>query len=124
MSAAQLEFTVSRAPVVSAADVRWFCAMLADLTDWATARELGAHSESERRKFRALADASHGQVISGQRGYRLARLATMEERNHAASWLEHQAAEMQRRAIAIRRLAHNTTDDRREASGPSHEGKT
>ena len=79
---------------------------LAEQPDWRTAEDLGYITQSERRQLRALADASNGRIISGQRGYRLTRLATMEECNHAAAWMKHQAGQMIARAIAIERLAH------------------
>lgn len=56
------------------------------------------------RKIRALANASEGRIISGQRGYRLTREATIEEVRQASTWLRHQAEEMRRRALEIDRI--------------------
>lgn len=57
------------------------------------------------RVLRAMAAASGGAVISGQQGYKLTRLATPEERRHAANWLRHQAAAMNKRAAEIETLS-------------------
>lgn len=58
------------------------------------------------RKIRAVAAASEGQIISGQRGYRLTSEATIAEVQHSAAWLRHQALEMTRRAVEIDRVYH------------------
>jgi DNA adenine methylase len=60
----------------------------------------------KKRQLRELANASDGKIISGQRGYRHIRHATLEEIEHAANWLEHQAVQMGERARSIRRLRH------------------
>lgn len=73
---------------------------------WKTARQLGAMTGFNERTLRSLANASDGQIISGQQGYKLTREATRDEIHHAANWLKHQAAEMQRRAIAIEKQGH------------------
>ena len=58
------------------------------------------------RKIRAVANESRGEVISGQRGYRLAAEATRDELQHAANWLRHQSKAMCLRAIAIENYLH------------------
>lgn len=73
---------------------------------WLTARHLTKRLDLTDRQLRAAANASDGQVISGQKGYRLTREATLEEIDHAAHWLSHQAQEMHRRSIAIQRVRH------------------
>lgn len=74
--------------------------------DWMTRRQLEKETNFTDRTIRGLANASDGQIISGQKGYKLTRESTLEEIRHAANWLKHQAAEMQRRAIAIERQRH------------------
>jgi hypothetical protein len=74
---------------------------------WLTRKQLERETDYSDRTIRALANASDGQIISGQQGYRLTREATLDEIKHAAGWLKHQAAEMQRRAIQIERVRHN-----------------
>lgn len=74
---------------------------------WMTRRQLEALTSFSDRTLRALANASDGQIISGQQGYRLTREATVEEIKHAANWLKHQATEMTRRALQIERVRHS-----------------
>ena len=63
-------------------------------------------TESNRRMLRAIAEASAGWILSGQRGYKHMVHASAEEVDHAAAWLERQAQKMSRRACALRRRAH------------------
>lgn len=72
---------------------------------WQTAKQLKPFGYNDRT-LRAIASASHGQIISGQKGYALISEATVEEANHAAAWLEHQARAMTQRAYEIRRAMH------------------
>lgn len=74
-------------------------------TGWRTARDLGARKESDKRVLRAIAEASEGQIISGQKGYKLTVEATPEEIG-ATTWMKSQARKMWRRWIAIQRVAH------------------
>lgn len=81
-------------------------------SDWATAAQVAARlglpsGEAGKRAVRAAAEASDGQIISGQLGYKLTALATPDEAHHAAAWLDAQAVAMSGRARAIRRAAHN-----------------
>ena len=98
----QFELFDQHAPAISADEVEQFKHALAIRNDWATAAQLGAIGDTQKRKLRALAEASDGQVISGQRGYRLARLATLAELDHAEAWLRSQARCMEERAVQIR----------------------
>lgn len=76
---------------------------------WMTARELlGLQVGRTERQLRAMAAASQGQIISGQRGYARTDQASVEDVNHAAAWLESQAKSMQARARAIRSAMHQT----------------
>lgn len=75
--------------------------ILAD-RDWTTARELSAITPGfNDRLLRQIANASQGQIISGQKGYTLTRKASLDEVERAANWLRHQADEMTRRAGEI-----------------------
>ena len=78
-----------------------FVALLESLQGWVTAKRLAIFAND--RKLRALANASGGKVITGQRGYKAACHATSEEIAHSANWLEHQGREMLRRAQGIRK---------------------
>ena len=73
---------------------------------WRSARELTAALGTDDRTIRAMAAASDGRIISGQQGYHLTRTASVDAVNHAASWLEHQADQMRKRAYAIRQNLH------------------
>jgi hypothetical protein len=85
--------------------------LLSDEPGWITAAQLLVKAQwpvtdANKRKLRDLASQSNGQIISGQRGYRHIRHATIEEIEHAANWLQHQAKEMDQRAYEIRRQRH------------------
>lgn len=124
---AQLELPLAKAgPEISEEDISALMKALDEAGGWMKAREFPA--PWNERRLRAVANASGGRVISGQRGYKLTRLATIEEVQHAAAWLRHQAHEMQRRAMEIDRIYHgkvrpemplNDEDMQRHGSGAS-----
>jgi hypothetical protein len=65
------------------ANVEWFVSFL-EGRDWITAAEILAladreGTENEKRKLRALADASGGRIIGHQKGYKLTTTMTHEE---------------------------------------------
>ena len=73
---------------------------------WHTAKSFHAPGVVIRgmdRVLRTVAERSHGQIISGQRGYKLTRCASVEEIDHAEGWLLSQARHMTERAVEIRR---------------------
>jgi len=78
-----------------------FVARLEPLRSWVTAKRLSNFASD--RRLRALANASNGKIITGQKGYKAARHATRNEILHSARWLEHQATAMLRRARGIRK---------------------
>lgn len=53
---------------------------------------------ANRRIIRAIAEASEGQILSGNDGYKLTCEATKEERSHAINRLKSQACKMLKRA--------------------------
>ncbi len=67
---------------------------------WITAKKLACWLNE--RTLRAMANASGGRIITGQKGYKAARWATPSEIAHSANWLEHQAKAMLERADIIR----------------------
>lgn len=73
--------------------------------DWQRAAELGARNERDKRNLRAIAEASEGQIISGQKGYKLTLEATPEDLN-AAGWLKSQGDKMRGRWLKIQRVWH------------------
>jgi hypothetical protein len=92
----------NRAPRVSAEAVADVMHWLAHAAGWTTAGGLRVLTNYSDREIRAIAAASRGRIISGQRGYRLTAEATIEEVNHAEAWLRSQAACMLKRAYEIR----------------------
>jgi hypothetical protein len=73
---------------------------------WVTAKRLSFHLGTGDRELRAMAEASRGEIISGQKGYKLSAEATLDEIDHAANWLISQGKKMLERGIEIRRKAH------------------
>lgn len=73
--------------------------------EWQTSSQLGATNERDKRNLRAIAEASEGQIISGQKGYKLTLEATPEDLN-AAGWLKSQGDKMRRRWLQIQRVWH------------------
>jgi len=112
----QLDLSIKTpAPEVSPEDVEQLCATLKG-RGWVYARDLAATSATlDDRKLRAIANASDGRIISGQKGYRLLDgSAAIEDADRSATWLESQARQMLRRAAQIRRRLH------RYAKDPAH----
>ena len=119
MNAQQLELPISEAPgkTVSEADVAELEAWLLKAGNWTKAKDFPA--PWNERSLRALANASKGRIISGQRGSLVTRLATIKEVQHAAAWLRHQAAQMQYRALEIDRVYHGKLPSRGCADAPA-----
>ena len=74
--------------------------------EWLKAAAICRVTGLNDRQIRAAANASDGQVISGQSGYKLTALATQEEIAHAVNWMNHQANQMKKRVIQIERVRH------------------
>ena len=104
MHATELGFRLP-APPVEPHEIDRLCASLRELGGWHTAKELCALGYEERH-LRAIAEASDGRIITGQRGYSLIESNTPEEIDRAASWLESQGRKMLSRGAAIRRRFH------------------
>jgi hypothetical protein len=92
---------------VSQAEIDEMILRLFNFKKWMTAADLGASTEQERRRLRAIASVSGGHIISGQKGYTLNFLATADETETSAGWLERQGSDMQRRADEQRRVRHH-----------------
>lgn len=93
------------APEMTGADVACLVRCLAG-RGWLTAKALKQAHVFGDRDLRAIANASKGTVISGQRGYCLLSEATVPEIQHAADWLRHQGREMIRRGNEIEHAMH------------------
>jgi hypothetical protein len=78
-------------------NVEWFVTFLQG-RDWITAAEVLGEcrlevTENNKRKLRALADASEGRICGHQKGYKLTRSMTAEEYNWwRYEWLKADAA--------------------------------
>lgn len=101
----QLELIKAKGPKVTPEEISALVAVIRD-RGWLTASEITRTICWPDRKIRAVANASEGQIISGQSGYKLTNQATIEEIEHAANWLRHQASEMTHRALQIDRIRH------------------
>ena len=91
-------------------NIRWLENLLRGQGHWMTALEIlklidRIPTDNERRWLRELASASEW-ILSGQKGYLHIEHSTVEEINHAASWLESQAKKMSDRACRLRRNGH------------------
>jgi LmbE family N-acetylglucosaminyl deacetylase len=107
----EIDFATSGPPDAAAGELDTFLALLRRQAGWITAHDalviLGFEaSENRKRWLRKLAEASDGQIISGQAGYCHIDHATADQIVAAAAQLEHQAQAMGNRACAIRRRAH------------------
>lgn len=106
----QTTFDLSpKSPLPQAQDILALVQWLAAHPGWHTARQLAAQLNLSDRKVRALAEHSHGLIVSGPGtpGYCHASHCTAEEISHAADTLISQAKTMIRRALRIRRRAHS-----------------
>jgi len=100
----QLELLPAKAPKIVAEDVAKLLQILVG-SGWLTSREIKAKTGWQDRYLRALANASLGRVLSypGSPGYKLTMEATKEEVD-SADILGHQANEMRRRLLEIRKV--------------------
>lgn len=94
----QLELIRGKAPIVGRDEIKALIGTLEGM-GWLTAKHLSCLWSD--RDLRAIANASKGAIISGQKGYCLNSEATEHERKHAANWLRHQARQMLARATEI-----------------------
>ena len=73
---------------------------------WVTSAQIESVKTWKDRDIRALAEASDGQIISGQKGYKLTLEATLEEIDQASGWYLSQAKKMTARAMKILSIKH------------------
>lgn len=78
---------------------------------WRTAADLGAKTESQKRKLRLIVRASNGAILGypGSPGYRLFDEATVTE-IHRSVALRAQAREMLRHYLSYMRRLHHRTE--------------
>jgi hypothetical protein len=112
----ELDLFAIKPPVVapSAFEVDWFVGVLRG-RDWITAEELLKElgqpvGESLKRRLRALAEASNGQVGSGDCGYKLVREMTAAEFAEFNGRLSNQEAKMKARRVAAQRVFYSATN--------------
>ena len=88
-------------------------AILESTKNWITYKTMKLNSVSfTDREARLIAASSNGEIISGQKGYRLTKYATVDEVKHASNWLESAAAEMISRSYDIRNAFRKYRDKR------------
>lgn len=80
--------------------------------DWTNANKIKADLGFKDRVTRAVAEHSQGEILSGQKGYKLTNLCTIDELNYATGWLESQAKKMSLRSCQIRSAWHNGSKPR------------
>lgn len=115
----QLEFKpAEKKPKVAQEDLDLMTHWLATTSEWMSAEGLlrwmgWPLSESNRRKLRALAEASKGKIASGPGtpGYKLTRHVSPEEL-HLIEGLRTQAERMTKRYMEIMRVWHRNEDRR------------
>ena len=90
---------------------------LLDDCDWTLASDIPGFSD---RKLRTLANASSGKIISGNRGYKLTRNATIQEIDECTSRLRSQADRMNQRVIEINRVYHGHQTSRNTSADAVH----
>lgn len=73
---------------------------------WHKGSDLATRLHTSDRVIRLMASDSGGRVLSGQKGYRLTRFASLDEITHAENWLRSQARQMLKRSLEIRRHRH------------------
>ncbi len=107
---------VIHAPAVSDDDIARLCEWLAG-KGWVRASEIVPNCIGlDDRMLRAIASASGGRILSGQKGYRIFDDTTpIGEAEHAADWIRSQARKMDKRASEIERLIHNRRQRERAA---------
>ena len=72
--------------------------------NWLTSRQIKQATHWDDRTIRQIAATSEGRILSGQKGYKLTREATPDERDHAVKWLRSQARKMIARSMQINRI--------------------
>jgi|SRR5581483_7517435 len=112
-----LQFNQSTgAPIVTSSEVEWLINQLHG-RGWRTAKDIGAKTENQKRSLRAIAEASEGEIISGQKGYKLTREASIEEIDETI-WLKRQGDKMRHRWLQIQRVRHGKVRRRRNVMPP------
>lgn len=76
---------------------------------WVRAKSLAQALHVDDRTIREAASQSEGRIISGQKGYCLTAQASVQDVQHAASWLRSQAEKMEFRAYQIEKAMHVRT---------------
>jgi hypothetical protein len=102
----QLELPVSGAAGPLSDEVERFIEIIQRHADWMTAREVEIATGWGERKCRALASASEGKIISGNRGYKHTSRATPEEFQEFYGRMTEQGKAMLARAEHARRVHH------------------
>lgn len=97
----QADFFAQEAPKVQPGEADQFVELLRG-RGWRTAIQLGARRDSERRKIRAIAEASNGRILCGQYGYALTAEASQEDVSHCIARMRSQATKMNKRADEIK----------------------
>lgn len=104
----QLELGFGRkAKGVDAGAVAELIAFLETRRGWVLAREIpGGETESGRRRLRAIAKASKGEIIGGDEGYNLTRRVAASEFHESRARLAHMRDDLDQRLADLDRVFH------------------
>jgi hypothetical protein len=97
----------TKAQAVDAEAVADMMAFLRSRSGWVLAKEFpGIFTESDKRRLRAIAAASKGEIIGGQRGYNLTRRVGATEYHESRSGLAKMRDDLNQRMADLDRVFH------------------
>ena len=93
--------------IVTPDEVQWFIDKLSG-QGWVTSLQLGASTETQKRKLRAIAEAAGGSIVSypGSPGYKLLDACTLKELRHGDRAMRSQLRKMAAKWKPIWRRMH------------------
>src|SRR4051794_10846500 len=121
--ALQLDLEFQRTPagefIVTPDEVQWLIDKLRG-NGWVTSEQLGASTESQKRKVRAIAESANGAVVSypGSPGYKLLDACTLAELRRGDSAMRSQLKKMAAKWKPIWRRMHQLALVEQEAVSP------
>lgn len=129
MSAEQMPLDLQATAPPERVDVDWLVAELkrcrtAENRGWIKSRDLGAVTEAQKRRLRAIAELGEGKIVSypGSPGYKLLDDCTLEELRHGDRAVRSQIRVMARKWRPIWRRMHRLQLVLDPASTPAPRG--
>ena len=90
-------------PTLQDVETLWTC-LARNGSIWSSARKIYYSLKWDDRHIRAVASASQGRIIGGQKGYAITALCDEDEVHHVVARLRSQAKRMNKRAKEIEKL--------------------